>query len=301
MNTNNICYIKRLHLFIIISFVTIILFMSSSSYYDLSFAQKDKEDNDNAETDDGDKLVVKTRIQINNLDLENTKFIRVIGFINGQEAKEDIPISSMDKTKKTLTVDLKVDKDNGIVEVDTPDEFFVCAYQVSEVVHDYNSFTERFDCNESDLVNSDEPTVINLFREGSQVYSSSQAVYQASLNTDSSSGSSASNNSNNEVKIKIYAPLSDKKDTEKLIIGAMIKGQIQSEVIEDVQEELDKSKDDTISRTFTFDRNTDIGPIQIGDRYHACVASDDLDPPEGSECEKRIVKNLNKVSGLYAR
>jgi hypothetical protein len=275
--------------------------MSSSSYYDLSFAQKDKEDNDNAETDDGDKLVVKTRIQINNLDLENTKFIRVIGFINGQEAKEDIPISSIDKTKKTLTVDLKVDKDNGIVEADTPDEFFVCAYQVSEVVHDYNSFTERFDCNESDLVNIDEPTVINLFREGSQVYSSSQAVYQASLNTDSSSSNSASNNSNNEVKIKIYAPLSDKKDTEKLIIGAMIKGQIQSEVIEDVQEELDKSKDDTISRTFTFDRNTDIGPIQIGDRYHACVASDDLDPPEGSECEKRIVKNLNKVSGLYAR
>jgi hypothetical protein len=49
--------------------------MSSSSYYDLSFAQKDKEDNDNAETDDGDKLVVKTRIQINNLDLENIKFI----------------------------------------------------------------------------------------------------------------------------------------------------------------------------------------------------------------------------------
>jgi len=151
------------------------------------------------------------------------------------------------------------------------------------------------------LVNIDEPTVINLFREGSQVYSSSQAVYQASLNTDSSSSNSASNNSNNEVKIKIYVPLSDKKDTEKLIIGAMIKGQIQSEVIEDVQEELDKSKDDTISRTFTFDRNTDIGPIQIGDRYHACVASDDLDPPEGSECEKRIVKNLNKVSGLYAR
>ena len=81
----------------------------------------------------------------------------------------------------------------------------------------------------------------------------------------------------------------------------MIKGQIQSEVIENVEDELDKSKDDTISRTFTFDRNTDIGPIQIGDRFHACVASDDIAPPEGSECEKRIVKNLNKVSGLYAR
>jgi hypothetical protein len=268
----------------------------SSSFFELSFAQKDKQDDDDVENEN-DKLVVKTRIQINNLDLENTKFIRVIGFINGQEAKEDIPISSIDKTKKTLTVDLKVDKDNGIVEADTPDEFFVCAYQISEVVHDYNSFTERFDCNESDLVNIDEPTIINLFRAGSQVYSSSQAVYQASLNTDSSSSSSTSN----QVKIKVYAPLSDKKGTEKLIIGAMIKGQIQSEVIEDVKKELDKSKDDIISRTFTFDRNTDIGPIQIGDRFHACVASNDLAPPEGTECEKRIIKNLNKVSGLYAR
>ena len=81
----------------------------------------------------------------------------------------------------------------------------------------------------------------------------------------------------------------------------MIKGQIQSQVIEDVQTELDKSDDNTISRTFTFYRKTDIGPIQIGDRYHACVSSEDLRPPEGTECEKRIIKNLDKVSGLYAR
>ena len=32
---------------------------------------------------------------------------------------------------------------------------------------------------------------------------------------------------------------------------------------------------------------THIGRIQIGDRYHACVASDDLSPLEGQECEKR--------------
>jgi hypothetical protein len=81
----------------------------------------------------------------------------------------------------------------------------------------------------------------------------------------------------------------------------MVKGQIQSEVIEDVQAELDKNKDSTIQKTFTFDRNTDLGQIQIGDRYHACVASEDLRPPEGSECEKRIIKNLETVSGLYAR
>jgi hypothetical protein len=81
----------------------------------------------------------------------------------------------------------------------------------------------------------------------------------------------------------------------------MIKGQIKSEVIEDVQAELDKSKNNTIKRTFTFDRNTDIGKIQIGDRYHACVASEDLRPPEGSECEKRVIKQFDKPNSLPAR
>ena len=75
----------------------------------------------------------------------------------------------------------------------------------------------------------------------------------------------------------------------------MIKGQIQSEVIEDVQAELDKSKDSTIKRTFTFDRNTDLGQIQIGDRYHACASSEDLRPPEGPECEKRVIKHFDQI------
>ena len=92
-----------------------------------------------------------------------------------------------------------------------------------------------------------------------------------------------------------------KKVPEKLVIGAMIKGQIQSEVIEDVQAELDKSKDNTISRTFTFDRKTDIGLIQVGDRYHACVSGDDLRPPEGTECEKRVIKQFDKPNSLPAR
>jgi hypothetical protein len=49
------------------------------SSYGLSFAQKDD--------DEDDKLVVKAQVDLENVDLENTKFIRVIGFINGEEAK----------------------------------------------------------------------------------------------------------------------------------------------------------------------------------------------------------------------
>jgi hypothetical protein len=64
---------------------------------------------------------------------------------------------------------------------------------------------------------------------------------------------------------------------------------------------LDKIGGYTITRTFPFDRNTDMGPIQVGDRFHACVSSNDLNPPEGSECEKRIIKHLNKPNSLAAR
>ncbi len=282
----------------IINFVIIISFISSSILFlsldQLSFAQKDDDDEDEND-EDNDKLIVKAQINLKNIDMENTKFIRVIGFINGEEAKQDIPISSIDKSDDdNLDVELKVNEENEIVEADTPDEFFVCVYQVGDVSKEstITSIT-KFDCNEGDILGN--PTEISLFQSASQVYAKSQEYYQANLNT-------INNNSNSDtVKIKILAPLADKKDTEKLIIAAMIKGQIQSEVIEDVQTELDKSDGSTISRTFTFDRDTDIGKIQIGDRYHACVASNDLSPPEGQECEKRLVKNFDKVNSLPAR
>jgi hypothetical protein len=280
-------YIKFFYFFIVISLVSSIFYIS---FIEVSFSQKD--DNDDDKNDD--KLVVKARIHLENIDMEKTKFIRVIGFINGEESKQDIQLSSIDKTNDNLNVELKVNKENNIVEANTPDEYFVCAYQVGDISKEFTPIT-KFDCNESDILSTSKPNVINLFQSGSQVYSKSQAVYQASLNTNSSSSNS------DKVKIKISAPLADKKGTEKLKIGVMIKGQIQSAVIEDVQAELDKSKDSTIKKTFTFDRNTDLGPIQIGDRYHACVSSEDLRPPEGTECEKRMIKNLDTVSGLYAR
>ncbi|HJT84915.1 MAG TPA: hypothetical protein VJ697_10570 [Nitrososphaeraceae archaeon] len=278
----------------------LILFFATSSIcfseYQSVIAQKNSDDDDDEDEDEKEKkiekLVVKATIDLKNIDMDNTNFLRLIGFINGEEVKQDIPISSIDKTKGKLKVDLKVNEENDIVEADSPDEFFVCAYQVGDVVKNYNSFAP-FDCNEGDILGN--PTQISLFKSGSHVYEKSQAVYGANVNN------TGLGSNNDKVRIKIIAPLSDKKDTDKLVIAAMIKGQIQSQVIDDVQAELDKSDSSTIQRTFTFDRKTDIGLIQIGDRYHACVASEDLRPPEGSECEKRVIKHLDKANSLPAR
>ena len=279
--------IQYIVLIIVIVFASNIFLASNSA--EMVFAKKNNDDNKK----DKDQLEVKTRIHLENIDMEKTKFLRITAFINGDDFKQDIPISSIDKSKKKLDVELKTDIDNGIVEANVPDEFFVCVYQVGDLMTEYNSFA-KFDCNEGDILNIKKPTEIELFTAGSQVYAKSKVVYQAKLNNVSGSNSGT-------VKITILAPLADKKDTKKLVIAAMIKGQIQSEVIEDVQAELDKSGDSTIKRTFTFDRKTDIGLIQVGDRYHACVASEDLRPPEGSECEKRVVKHFDKPNSLPAR
>ena len=277
--------------FIIVLVFTSSIFLISNS--EIVFAKKDK-DNEDKKEKDKEQLVVNAQINLNNVDMKNTKFIRVTAFINGEDFKQDIPISSIDKSKNKVDVELKTDVKNDIVEADTPDEFFVCAYQVGDVLKDYKSLT-KFDCNEGDLLSISKPTEIELFKSGSQVYAKSQAVYAAHLNSNINDPNS------DKVKIQILAPLADKKGTEKLVIGAMIKGQIQSEVIEDVQAELDKTKDNTIKRTFTFDRKTDIGLIQVGDRYHACVSGEDLRPPEGTECEKRVIKQFDKPNSLPAR
>ena len=95
--------------------------------------------------------------------------------------------------------------------------------------------------------------------------------------------------------------MEDKKNAKKIKVMAMLKGQIKSAIIDNVQEEFKKIGGYTIERTFAFDRNTDMGPIQIGDRFHACVIGQELYPPEGSECEKRLIKNLDKPNPLPVR
>jgi hypothetical protein len=285
-------YIKYISIFIVTTFALNILFISTFSYESV-FAKKNDDGEDEKEKDKN-QLIVKAKINLKDIDIEKTNYIRIIGFINGEEDKQDIPISSIDKTKKTLNVDLKVNEENEIVEAKSPDEFFVCAYQVGDLQQQKSTPIQKFDCNEGDILGN--PTEISLFSSGSQVYAHSKAMYYANLNKTTNDDKSS-----DTVKLEIIAPLADKKDTEKLKIAAMIKGQIKSEVIQDVHSELDNSKSSTIKRTFTFDRNTDIGKIQIGDRYHACVSSEDLRPPEGTECEKRLVHHFDKVNSLPAR
>jgi hypothetical protein len=65
---------------------------------------------------------------------------------DGEDLKKDIPVSSIEKTKK-------IDKDskektevqNDILNVHYPNQYYVCGYP-QQLITDYNSF-EKFNCN----------------------------------------------------------------------------------------------------------------------------------------------------------
>jgi hypothetical protein len=95
-------------LIIVIIFVTSILIISSSQ---ISFAKKNDKEED-----------------------------------NGEDLKKDIPVSSIDKTKK-INKDSKEETEvqNDILNDHYPNQYYVCGYP-QQLVTDYNSF-EKFNCN----------------------------------------------------------------------------------------------------------------------------------------------------------
>lgn len=202
----------------------------------------------------------------------------------------------MESTTKNIDVKLKVLKDIGFISLGIPDEYNICAYQVKYIVKE-DDYILYFDCNEGDVQNSNGENTINLFKPSSMKYSESKALYEQHQNRGMNG---TINNKEDKVLLKVMSPLSDRKNTKELKIAAMVRGQIQTGMIKDVQKELHKSNGDTNTRSFTLDRKTNIGNIQIGDQFFACVSSNDLNPPEGTECEKRLVKKFNNANSLPA-
>jgi hypothetical protein len=287
--------------------------------------------------DEKNKLEVISNINLQNI--SKTGLLKVVGVINGEDFVKNIPLDKLKESTKKLKVTFSMNKDNEINSAHKPDEFFVCAYHVENPMNIKSiSFdkqkidditVDNFDCNEGDIKSTTSPTKSSLFKAKSQVYNKTVSYYNmyskpkvvsfttlgnndntSSILTDKithnvkqedkTKNAKDDNDINKPVKVKITVPMEDKKNAKKIKIMTMLKGQVKSEVV-DVQKEFDKIGGYTIERTFAFDRNTDLGPIQIGDRFHTCVIGKELYPPEGSECEKRLIKNLDKPNPLAAR
>jgi len=91
---------------IVIAFVTSILILSSSQ---ISFAKKNDKEED-----------------------------------NGEDLKKEIPVSSIDKTKKINKDSKETEVQNDILNDHYPNQYYVCGYP-QQLVRDYNSL-EKVNC-----------------------------------------------------------------------------------------------------------------------------------------------------------
>jgi hypothetical protein len=287
---------------------------------------------------DGEKNKLEVITNINLQNISKAGLLKVVGVINGEDFVKNIPLDKLKDSTKKLKVTFSMNKDNEINIAHKPDEFFVCAYHVENPSNiksvsfdkQNNDVTvDNFDCNEGDIQSTSSPTESSLFKAKSQVYNKTATYYNMhskpkvisfatladsenttntkstdqisyNLKQEDKTKNAKDDNTNKPVNVKIIVPMEDKKNAKQIKIMTMLKGQVKSEIV-DVQKEFDKIGGYTITRTFAFDRNTDLGPIQIGDRFHTCVIGKELYPPEGSECEKRLIKNLDKPNPLAAR
>ena len=85
----------------------------------------------------------------------------------------------------------------------------------------------------------------------------------------------------------------------------MVKGEYQVKTV-NIEDELKKAGDKSdesyiIKVPFTFDRNTELGTIEKGDIFFGCASSEELGPPQMTECEKKYIKDFDKPNKIVTR
>src|SRR5215208_4430420 len=148
------------------------------------------------------------------------------------------------------------------------DQYFVCAYAVNDKIPKQtnvaNSRVSFYDCDEGNIGSTDSNTA-HLF------YTLNK--YNESVNHNKISGQ-GKNPLAKEVKINIKVPLEDAKgDADKINVVGMIGRQYKVETI-NIEQALDKQIDcngDILDVPFVFNRTSDVGQIQLGDKFFGCV------------------------------
>jgi hypothetical protein len=201
--------------------------------------------------------------------------LKVIAFANGESEVKFID-NIQDMKSKSISVPFIFETTNDLVTVGTNDEYFVCAYDIETKT----GLMKSYSCYEGDIESKVGKNTAKL------------GLFQTVEGVGDSDAK--------DVIINILVPLSDRKNVENIKVVAMDKGEFQSKEI-NAADLLENSNGDTIMFSFNFDRKTEIGQIQKGDLYFACVSANELNPPEGTECEHKSTKTIERLNNLYAR
>src|SRR5215213_6116918 len=290
----------NLGLFSLLILSLLLLFVD---YHTISiFAQSSENTDKKEDKNDCGITAIKTKINFNNIDIKNHDQLKLASYLNGERKTNYIDLkeskNKINLKDNSLTVNLKFNKSNDISQVMFDDEYYVCGYVIDDKINTANTKSNLtlYDCDEGNIsLTSTDKDTVKLFYTLKK-FSESNALY----NTNNPS---STKETPKEVKLRINVPIHDNKKINDMYVVAMIKGKYQIKKI-DAQNEIEKgdkqSTSERLSIPFTFNRNTEVGPIERGDMFFGCVTSDEF-PDQNSDCEKRIIKDLSKTGQVCAR
>jgi hypothetical protein len=225
------------------------------------------------------KFTIEAKINLKKL--SGLDKLKVVASANGENKTKYV--AGDDLKSKSTTVSFSFNQKNDLVTVGSRDEYFVCAYDLNAKTNEMKSYS----CVEGNIEQPNGKNIINL--------GSGPVITLSTGSFQSVSGVGIKNPT-----LRIAIPLSDRKDVKDLKVVTMIKGEFESKTI-DAQKLLKKSSHNTIIVPFVFDKTPEIGPIQKGDLFFACVSANELNPPEGTECEHRVTSHTGHIHNLVAR
>jgi hypothetical protein len=218
--------------------------------------------------------------KINLQKLNGADKLKVVASANGDTQVKNV--TGNDLKSKSTTVSFRFNQKNNIVTVGDRDEYFVCAYALANT-----NEMKSYACVEGNIEQPNGKNTINI--------GSGPVITLSTGPFKPVTGAEIKNST-----ISVHIPLSDRKDVKDLKVVAMIKGEPQSKTV-DAQKLLKNSKDNTIIVPFLYDKIPEIGPIRVGDLFFACVSADELNPPEGTECEHRVTQHTFHTHNIVAR
>jgi hypothetical protein len=287
--------------FILISSI-LLIFNNQTNFITAQPTESKKNEKNNGV---GDLTTIKTKINLNNIDIKNPHDrLKIVGYLNGEGQTTYVDLkenkNKINLKDNSLTIELKFNKSNDISQVMFDDEYYVCAYLIDDNLNaSTTSNLSLYDCDEGNIgLTSTEKDTVKLFYTLKK-FSESNILYK----TTSQSSASSTKETPKEVQLRIDVPIYDNKKINDMYVVAMIKGEYQIKKI-DAQNEIKKgdkkSNSERLSIPFTFNRNTEVGPIERGDMFFGCVTSDEF-PDQNSDCEKRIITDLSKTGQVCAR
>jgi hypothetical protein len=262
-----------------------------------TISNNDDGENEEQTENDKDMMNLKIKLNLNNID-QSVQKIKIVSFVNG-EAKEQYVDLVKDQNKiknNIMTINMQFPQSNDISSIIATDQYFVCGYVINNNTKNPTTISNNeislYDCDEGNIGNPDSATA-KLF---STLNKYNESVNYNKLNGQGDPGAK-------EVKINVKVPLDDASGDHQISVIGMVRGEYKVEILnakEALEKQGNNNDDEILDVPFVFNRVTEAGTIQLGDKFFGCVAGGEFSP-QHTHCEKRMIKDYEKGNELYSR